>query len=645
MADFKLQGTLEFGTANAVRNINQFNERLGKTGQTIRSFGSEVLQNLGTQFAQLGAAMTGSIAGAVAIARKELPEVQELLKDVSDSFNVMATSVTKAVIPSMKDFRDLMEGVAGVVKGFAERHGEIIRQFLRYGVIISSIGALAFALGGLARVIGLVTLLFTKLGIVTLVLNPIFLTVAGVMAALVAVVFALTKIFPQLGTAIQTFSGNVFAGFLKITGLQQKLQQFNAFLQQMRLDFETGAKRTTNIFDQFVLGIRSGLNDLNANIQKFAEGIRGSFEAGFSDVIFDTITGKIQGLREVMLKFADDVLRAFSRFASNQFLSFLFGDNTGNAGVFGGIFGGLFRRGGSGGGNTTNQQQINNTTINNFGRQIDRTADKFGGLQRNMDLFARAKDDVIDRLRQFRSALGGGAGGGAAGGIAGAAGGAVAALGEGTNPISDKVLESVGSFNELLAVTQGFVENIVEGWKNMQKETIKQGITFAITTAAMLAVSAVAAAAAVAISGAAAAALAAAWAPAAIAASIATFGVAAAVGLSSYIAAVGTGTAATGQLSSAGASQFPGNISIGNTGGTPLGIGAEGGIVTRPTLAVIGEAGPEAVVPLNRTPGSSPLGAGGGSRVVNINIDTAVLNDPSNMDRFMRKLREELARA
>lgn len=40
--------------------------------------------------------------------------------------------------------------------------------------------------------------------------------------------------------------------------------------------------------------------------------------------------------------------------------------------------------------------------------------------------------------------------------------------------------------------------------------------------------------------------------------------------------------------------------------------GATGGIVTRPTLALIGEAGPEAVVPLNRTPGSSPLPTGRG---------------------------------
>jgi len=49
---------------------------------------------------------------------------------------------------------------------------------------------------------------------------------------------------------------------------------------------------------------------------------------------------------------------------------------------------------------------------------------------------------------------------------------------------------------------------------------------------------------------------------------------------------------------------------VGKVGGW-LGIGATGGIVTQPTLALIGEAGPEAVVPLNRTPGSSPLPGGG----------------------------------
>ena len=49
--------------------------------------------------------------------------------------------------------------------------------------------------------------------------------------------------------------------------------------------------------------------------------------------------------------------------------------------------------------------------------------------------------------------------------------------------------------------------------------------------------------------------------------------------------------------------------------------GATGGIVTRPTVATLGEAGPEAVIPLNRTPGSSPLPGGLGG-TTNVYITT-----------------------
>lgn len=53
-----------------------------------------------------------------------------------------------------------------------------------------------------------------------------------------------------------------------------------------------------------------------------------------------------------------------------------------------------------------------------------------------------------------------------------------------------------------------------------------------------------------------------------------------------------------------------------------VGAGAAGGIVTRPTRALIGEAGPEAVVPLSQTPGSSPLPAGGlGGGTVNVTVN------------------------
>ena len=59
---------------------------------------------------------------------------------------------------------------------------------------------------------------------------------------------------------------------------------------------------------------------------------------------------------------------------------------------------------------------------------------------------------------------------------------------------------------------------------------------------------------------------------------------------------------------------------------------AQGGIVKRPTLAMVGEAGPEAVVPLNRAGG----GLGGGV-VVNVMMPaggTVILDDESTAQRF-----------
>jgi hypothetical protein len=65
-------------------------------------------------------------------------------------------------------------------------------------------------------------------------------------------------------------------------------------------------------------------------------------------------------------------------------------------------------------------------------------------------------------------------------------------------------------------------------------------------------------------------------------------------------------------------------------------VGQHGGIVRRPTMALIGEAGPEAVVPLGRSPGNSPLPGrglgGGGPLVLHISIGgrqlAQVLVDP-----------------
>jgi hypothetical protein len=61
--------------------------------------------------------------------------------------------------------------------------------------------------------------------------------------------------------------------------------------------------------------------------------------------------------------------------------------------------------------------------------------------------------------------------------------------------------------------------------------------------------------------------------------------------------------------------------------------GATGGIVTKPTLAVIGEAGPEAVLPLSGAPGARPLPGGMGGTNINITVNAGMGADGSQIGR------------
>lgn len=77
--------------------------------------------------------------------------------------------------------------------------------------------------------------------------------------------------------------------------------------------------------------------------------------------------------------------------------------------------------------------------------------------------------------------------------------------------------------------------------------------------------------------------------------------------------------------------------------GKSIPAGATGGIVTRPTLALIGEAGPEAVVPLNQTPGSSPLPRNLGGGGPTVNVETMVVQDATDVDLLVSRLGRRLA--
>lgn len=72
----------------------------------------------------------------------------------------------------------------------------------------------------------------------------------------------------------------------------------------------------------------------------------------------------------------------------------------------------------------------------------------------------------------------------------------------------------------------------------------------------------------------------------------------------------------------------------------PVGVGALGGLVTQPTLALIGERGSEAVMPLNRMPGASPLPSDMGAPMyVTINMPVG-----SNGEDVVRALRTQARR-
>jgi len=64
--------------------------------------------------------------------------------------------------------------------------------------------------------------------------------------------------------------------------------------------------------------------------------------------------------------------------------------------------------------------------------------------------------------------------------------------------------------------------------------------------------------------------------------------------------------------------------------------GASGAIVTKPTYSLVGEAGPEAIIPLSRAPGASPLG--GGNTTVNITVEGSVLTERDLAETVRREL-------
>ena len=96
--------------------------------------------------------------------------------------------------------------------------------------------------------------------------------------------------------------------------------------------------------------------------------------------------------------------------------------------------------------------------------------------------------------------------------------------------------------------------------------------------------------------------------------------------ISSFALGLGGGSGGGGGGSTGGSKQG----FIGSLTGLPLPF-AEGGIVTKPTVGLVGEAGPEAVIPLDE------MGSMGGGVTVHFNGHT-FLDDESAIDKLVRKI-------
>ena len=142
-----------------------------------------------------------------------------------------------------------------------------------------------------------------------------------------------------------------------------------------------------------------------------------------------------------------------------------------------------------------------------------------------------------------------------------------------------------------------------------------------------------------------AATLALAWAPAATLASIATLGAAAGIGTAALGVALGASMLGAGALGGVGGSMAGGATSFGGAATQlPMGFMAQGGLIQEPSLMIgrsgrltmVGEAGPEAVVPINARSSAGTEGSSNIQLALNINTPFAA-DDPIFWDKVARE--------
>ena len=513
-----------------------FTSGFNKAQSALKGFSKE-MGKLSTEFRAVaslagyaGTRLTGAFAAAFAASKKDIPQVDYALRDLNKSFQEMSKSVAIAALPALKDIGDGMVRFSNVVKDINSRYPGLISGTLKFGVALMGINMAFSAMAKGWTILKLMsTLGFWK--------EKIILT------AIAVAIYAV----------------------LKATGLWDKAVQA---LKQSWNSFSGDLEQNVPKIDRFVRGVRDEFKDLATNLEQFGHSVAQSLENAFSDTLFDSITGRIHGLRSIIKSFGEDVLRAFTKNISNAFLGGLLGSEKGPgflgggglgafATSFGGMFGGIGRA--FGGMNKNPAEQA----TRGLAQQVTRTTT-------NLQAFGAKKDEVIRNLGVFKETL--------------------TNVGNGIKQIA----QGIGN------VTTQLLSLIVQGWG----QAINTVISFANSLFGMLGGKGGGFMGGV-------------------------FGSLLGAVVGSVLPGIGTA--------------IGGKIGGGAPGSITMGLGAmaphlqEGGIVRKPTFALMGEKGPEAVVPLDKA------GSLGGV-IVNFTQPIFLENDAA-MDRFVRKLSPALIRA
>lgn len=520
-----------------------------------------------------GGAVTASMAGVFNQAAKDMPEVNRQLTSISNSFQALADNVATAAAPSLNEFSRLLNGTVKVVSDFVKSHEVMVNQFIKYSAIALAVGTVGFAIGKLLKTLADLFVIGRKL-------LGLFLAMEAPMLAVVGAVLILIGALGLLDKAMGGYWTDKFLNFwTKMTN------NFKSFVNSFKAGMDEIPVRSSNAFKKFEEGFQETIKRMEDSAKTLGASIGSSLETGFSNTFFNVLTGKFNDFKSVIIGFGNDIARAFSKFAAERVMFGLFNNDPtkGNNGIFSGL-GGLL---GFGKGPVQKGAGAKDP-MDDMLKNAQKTSREFEKTTENLKRFQTTKDALMENFNKF-------------GGVIQQTGSTEIAMTQqlgvawtGMTNMVGKGFESAintiqQAANNLLAMLGGTQKKSGGGWWKWLTPIAYAGL---MTQAA-------------------------------------TFGQA-----GSSMTGIGGGPKIDSLPS--GFNPDFGDIPFSDMSGMMPRL-AKGGIVRRPTVAVVGESGPEAVVPLDKSGGM-------GGHKVNIYINEAVLNSPSNMKSFVKMLKEELAR-